>query len=364
MMNSPSTLPELHPFQRAERIAAMGISEILRIGAEATERRRQGHPVVALGAGEPDFDTPDHVKEAAIRAIQAGEAKYTPLEGTGSFKAAIAHKLSHETSLIYTQPEIIACAGAKQVIYNAFMATLNPGDEVIITAPYWTSYIDMISIAGGVPRVVACSEANGFRVEAAALEAAITPRTRWLLLNSPSNPSGAAYSAAQLQPLLDVLLRHPHVWLMSDDIYEHLIYDDQPFVSAVHLAPALRYRKILVIEVSNAYDMTGRHLGYGAGPRLLISAIHTVQNQSTSNPSSVSQAAAIAALTGDQAIVAERRALFQQRRDIIVDRLNQIDGIVCRQPEGAFYTFSSCAGLIGRTTPQGKVIDSDMAFCR
>ncbi|TEA77097.1 pyridoxal phosphate-dependent aminotransferase [Allopusillimonas ginsengisoli] len=363
-MNSPSTLPELHPFQRAERIAAMGISEILRIGAEATERRRQGHPVVALGAGEPDFDTPDHVKEAAIRAIQAGETKYTPLEGTGSLKAAIAHKLSHENSLIYTQPEIIACAGAKQVIYNAFMATLNPGDEVIITAPYWTSYIDMISIAGGVPRVVACSEANGFRVEAAELEAAITPRTRWLLLNSPSNPSGAAYSAAQLQPLLDVLLRHPHVWLMSDDIYEHLIYDDQPFVSAVQLAPELRDRTLLVNGVSKAYAMTGWRLGYGAGPRPLISAMATVQSQSTSNPSSVSQAAAIAALTGDQAIVAERRALFQQRRDIIVDRLNQIDGIVCRQPEGAFYTFSSCAGLIGRTTPQGDVIDSDMAFCR
>ncbi len=363
-MNASPTSPEPQPFQRAQRIADMGISEILRIGADATERRRQGHLVIALGAGEPDFDTPDHVKQAAIRAIQAGETKYTPLEGTGELKAAIAGKLSQENGLTYTPPEIIACTGAKQVIYNAFMATLNPGDEVIVAAPCWTSYLDIIGIAGGVPRLIQCSEDNGFRLDAGDLEAAITPRTRWLLLNSPSNPSGAAYQAAQLRPLLDVLLRHPQVWLMSDDIYEHLMYDDQPFVSAIQLEPALQSRTLLVNGVSKAYAMTGWRLGYGAGPRALISAMATVQSQSTSNPSSISQAAATAALTGDQSIIAERRAIFQQRRDVVVDRLNQIDGIACRRPEGAFYTFSNCADLIGRATPQGQLIDSDTAFCR
>ncbi|NYT66226.1 pyridoxal phosphate-dependent aminotransferase [Alcaligenaceae bacterium] len=360
-MNSSTSSPS--ELKRAQRIATMGVSEILRIGAAAAQRRREGHPVVVLGAGEPDFDTPDHIKEAGIQAIRDGATKYTTLDGTVELKAAIIDKFRRENSLEFALDEITVSAGAKQVIHNAFMATLSAGDEVIIASPYWTSYIDMIAIADGTAVPVQCHEANGFRLDAADLEAAITPRTRWLLLNSPSNPTGAAYSAEQLRPLLDVLLRHPHVWLLSDDIYEHLIYDDQPFVTAAQLEPALKPRTLTVNGVSKAYAMTGWRLGYGAGPKELITAMATVQSQSTSNPSSISQVATIAALNGPQDIIAERRAIFQQRRDLVVGRLNQIEGISCRLPEGAFYIFASCAGVLGKTTPQGVKIDSDSAFC-
>lgn len=351
-------------FRPAQRIGAIGVSEILKIGAVAQRLKREGRPVIVLGAGEPDFDTPDHVKLAAENAIRAGQTKYTILDGTTELKAAIAEKFRRENGLDYASDEITAGAGAKQVIHNAFMATLSPGDEVILAAPYWTSYADMVKIADGVPVDVQCCEANGFRLDAADLEAAITPRTRWLLLNSPSNPTGAAYSAAQLKPILDVLLRHPHVWLMADDIYEHLTYDGMPFVTAAALEPGLKSRTLTVNGVSKAYAMTGWRVGYGGGPRELIAAMAVVQSQSTTNPSSVSQAAAIAALTGPQDILAERRDAFQRRRDFVVDELNAIEGVSCRRPEGAFYTFANCAGLIGRCTHDGMQIDSDSAFCR
>ena len=353
--------PEL---KRAQRIDSMGISEIVRIGAMATERKKKGHPVVILGAGEPDFDTPEHIKQAAIDAIRAGATKYTALDGTPELKAAIIEKFRRENGLDFAPHEITASAGAKQVIYNAFMATLNPGDEVILTQPCWTTYMDMVTIADGTPVSVICSEENGFRLQAEDLEAAITPRTRWLLLNSPSNPTGTAYRAEHLRPLLDVLMRHPHVWLLTDDIYEHLVYDDQPFVTPLQLEPGLRDRTLTVNGVSKAYAMTGWRLGYGAGPKALISAMATVQSQSTTNPCSVSQFAATAALNGPQEVLAERREIFRQRRDLVVDRLNAIDGIHCRRPEGAFYTFASCAGLLGRKTPAGDVINSDSDFCQ
>ena len=359
-MNDTTTAP----FRRAQRIAAIQVSEILRIGAVATQRRKEGRPIIVLGAGEPDFDTPDHVKEAAIRAIRSGQTKYTALDGTAELKAAISAKFRRENQLDYTSDEISVGAGAKQVMHNAFMATLDAGDEVILAAPYWTSYADMVLIAGGRPVPVICGEENGFRLKAADLEKAITPRTRWLLLNSPSNPSGAAYSAEQLRPILDVLLRHPQIWLMSDDIYEHLLYDGVPFATGAQLEPALKNRTLTVNGVSKAYAMTGWRLGYGGGPKALIEAMAVVQSQSTSNPCSISQAAATEALSGPQAIVTEWREAFQHRRDLVVQRLNAIEGISCRRPEGAFYTFASCAGLIGRRTPDGTLIASDAAFCR
>jgi aspartate aminotransferase len=350
-------------FGPARRIGAIGVSEILKIGAAAQRLKREGRPVIVLGAGEPDFDTPDHVKDAAMRAIRAGQTKYTILDGAPELKAAIAQKFRRKNDLVYAADEITAGAGAKQVIHNAFMATLSAGDEVILAAPYWTSYADMVRIADGTPVDVLCREENGFRLDAADLERAITPKTRWLLLNAPSNPTGAAYSAAQLRPILDVLKRHPHVWLIADDIYEHLIYDGMPFVSAAALEPSLKSRTLTVNGVSKAYAMTGWRVGYGGGPRELIAAMAVVQSQSTTNPCSVSQAAAIAALTGPQDILVERRAAFQRRRDIVVDALNAIDGVICRRPEGAFYTYASCAGLIGRHAPDGAIIDSDAAFC-
>ena len=355
---------DIAPLRRAQRIAAIEVSEILRIGAVAAERRRQGRPVIVLGAGEPDFDTPDHIKEAAIRAIRAGQTKYTVLDGAPELKEAIRAKFHRENGLEFAAHEITVGAGAKQVMHNAFMATLDPGDEVILAAPYWTSYADMVLIAGGKPVPVRCTEANGFRLQAADLEAAITPRTRWLLLNSPSNPSGAAYDAAQLKPLLEVLLRHPQVWLLSDDIYEHLLYDDRAFVTGAQLLPALKERTLTVNGVSKSYAMTGWRVGYGGGPGSLIAAMAVVQSQSTSNPCSISQAAAVEALAGPQDTVRQWRAAFQRRRDLVVDRLNEIDGIACRRPEGAFYTFASCAGVLGRRTPDGTLIDSDSAFCR
>jgi aspartate aminotransferase len=352
------------PFRRAQRIASIQVSEILRIAALCTQRRKEGRPIIVLGAGEPDFDTPDHIKEAAIRAIRGGQTKYTVLDGSAELKAAIAEKFRRENGLEYASNEITVGAGAKQVMHNAFMATLDPGDEVILAAPYWTSYADMVLIAGGIPVAVPCAEVNGFRLDAADLEAAITPRTRWLLLNSPSNPSGAAYSAAQLRPILDVLVRHPHVWLMSDDIYEHLLYDGAAFVTGAQLEPALKQRTLTVNGVSKAYAMTGWRLGFGGGPAALIAAMAVVQSQSTSNPSSVSQAAAIEALSGPQDTVEAWRRAFQRRRDYVIGRLNAIDGVSCRRPEGAFYTFANCESLIGRRTPDGPRIDSDSAFCR
>lgn len=350
-------------FSVASRIFSIGVSEILKIGARAQAMKREGKPVIILGAGEPDFDTPDHVKEAACEAIRRGATKYTALDGTPELKAAIREKFRRENGLVYEQDEVTVATGAKQILFNALMATVNPGDEVIIPTPYWTSYSDIVQICEGKPVLIACDASSGFRLTAEKLEAAITPRTRWVLLNSPSNPSGAAYGAKDYKPLLEVLLRHPHVWLLVDDMYEHIVYDGFAFVTPVQIEPRLKNRTLTVNGVSKAYAMTGWRIGYAGGPRDLIKAMAVVQSQATSCPSSVSQAASLAALTGPQDVLKERAALFQQRRDLVVSRLNAIDGIDCRTPEGAFYTFSSCAGLLGRVAPSGRRIEADTDFC-
>ena len=351
-------------FNLAPRIRDIGVSEILVIGARAKELKAQGRPVIELGAGEPDFDTPDNIKSAAIAAIRAGQSKYTALTGTPELKKAIQTKFARDNDLHFEAGQIIASTGAKQVLFNAFMATLQAGDEVIIPTPYWTSYADIIAICGGKPVLVPCSADNGFRLQAQDLEAAITDKTKWLLFNSPSNPTGAAYDRQAYRPILDVLLRHSHVWLLCDDIYEHIIYDDFEFVTPAQIEPKLRSRTLTVNGVSKAYAMTGWRIGYAAGPEALIKAMSVIQSQSTSCPSSISQAAAVEALIGSQDILLERRDSFQSRRNLVVKALNDIDGIDCPVPEGAFYTFASCAGVINRKTPSGEVITSDRDFCR
>ena len=351
-------------FQIAPRISDIGVSEILVIGARAKVLKAQGRPIIELGAGEPDFDTPDNIKNAAIAAIKRGESKYTALTGTPELKKAIQAKFLRDNDLQFEVCQIIASTGAKQVLFNAFMATLQAGDEVIIPTPYWTSYADIISTCGGKPVLVSCSADNGFRLQAQDLEAAITSKTKWLLFNSPSNPTGAAYDRQAYRPILDVLLRHSQVWLLSDDIYEHIIYDDFEFVTAAQIEPQLRSRTLTVNGVSKAYAMTGWRIGYAAGPAELIQAMSVIQSQATSCPSSISQAAAVEALTGSQEILIERKNSFQSRRNLVVDALNAIDGIDCPLPEGAFYTFASCEGVINRKTPSGETISSDRDFCR
>ncbi|ACL62588.1 pyridoxal phosphate-dependent aminotransferase [Methylobacterium nodulans] len=361
-MNAPlQTGPVFRP---AARLASIEVSEILRITAEASARKRAGRPVIVLGAGEPDFDTPEPVKTAAARAMREGRTKYTILDGAPELKAAVREKFRRDNGLDYALDEITCGTGAKQVLYNAFMASLDPGDEVVIPAPFWTSYADIVAICGGVPIIVPCAETDGFRLTPQALERAIGPRTRWLLLNSPSNPTGSAYTADDLVGLAEVLDRHPHVWLMSDDMYEHILYDGRRFATPASAAPQLRLRTLTVNGVSKAYAMTGWRIGYGAGPKALIQAMATVQSQSTSCPSSISQAAALEALVGDQASISDRRVAFQRRRDLVVEALNAMPGLSCRRPEGAFYTFANCAGLLGRTTPDGTVLEDDRAFCR
>jgi aspartate aminotransferase len=350
-------------FSPASRISTIGVSEILKIGARAQAMKRDGKPVIILGAGEPDFDTPDHVKRAATAAMLRGETKYTALDGTPELKAAIRKKFARENDLSYEQDEITVATGAKQVLFNAMMATLDPGDEVIIPTPYWTSYSDIVEIAEGKPVLIACDVEAGFRLRAEQLEAAITPKTRWVMLNSPSNPSGAAYSAEDYRPLLDVLLKYPHVWLLVDDMYEHIVYDGFRFVTPAALEPRLKNRTLTVNGVSKAYAMTGWRIGYAGGPRALIKAMAVVQSQSTSCPSSISQAAAVEALNGPQDFLKERTESFKRRRDLVVAALNAIDGLECRVPEGAFYTFSGCSGVLGKTTPSGRRIETDTDFC-
>ena len=338
----------------------------------ADDRREQpgaraqaaGRDVIGLGAGEPDFDTPDHVKEAAIAAIHAGQTKYTAVDGTPELKAAIAAKFDRENGLEYRTDEISVGAGGKQIIYNALMATLDPGDEVVIPAPYWVSYPDMTLLAGGTPVFVRCPEQAGFKLQPEDLEQAITPRTKWLILNSPNNPTGAAYSGDELRGLTDVLARHPHVWLLSDDIYEHLVYDGFAFVTPAALEPRLEDRCLTMNGVAKAYAMTGWRIGYAGGPVELIRAMAKIQSQSTSNPCSISQAAAVAALNGPQDFMAERTRVFKERRDLVVDLLNQAPGIRCHRPEGAFYVYPSCAGVIGRRTPDGTELADSEAFAR
>ncbi|ULJ75588.1 pyridoxal phosphate-dependent aminotransferase [Rhizobium gallicum] len=357
-----STKIEDAGFKPASRIASVGVSKILQIGARAAAMKRDGLPVIVLGAGEPDFDTPENVKEAAKAAIDAGETKYTALDGTPALKKAIVEKFKRENGIDYDIDEVTVATGAKQILFNAFMATLDPGDEVIIPTPYWTSYSDIVEICGGVSVLIPCDAKANFRLQAEQLEKAITSKTRWVLLNSPSNPSGAAYTAEDYRPLLDVLIGHPHVWLMVDDMYEHIVYDDFAFATPVAIEPRLKNRTLTINGVSKAYAMTGWRIGYAGGPKALIKAMAVIQSQATSCPCSVSQAASVEALNGPQAFLKERQESFRRRRDLVVERLNEIDGLDCRTPEGAFYTFSSCAGVLSKLTPKGKKIEADHDF--
>ncbi|MFS2205226.1 aspartate transaminase [Variovorax sp. Varisp36] len=325
----------------------------------ANELRRQGKSIVNLVVGEPDFDTPPHIRQAAAAAIERGATRYTLMAGTVELREAIAAKLERENGLRYAMNEIIATSGAKSAIYNAFAITLEPGDEVIIPAPYWVSYPDMVLACEGTPVTAACPEANGFKLTPAQLEAAITPRTRWLLINSPSNPTGASYTAAEYGALAEVLQRHPHVMVMTDEIYEHIRFDGETTPHILVEAPALRDRTLIVNGVSKTYAMTGWRIGYAAGPVDLIKALDTLLSQSTGNCCSVSQAAAAAALNGDQSFVAESVAVYRQRRDRTLALINAIPGLCCATPPGAFYLYINCGGLIGKTTPEGKRLVED-----
>lgn len=347
----------------ARRVSNIEVSLIVRISEMAAARKKAGEDIISLGTGEPDFDTPDFVKSAAKTAMDHGYTKYTANAGTAELKAAIVGDYARR-GVPVSPDNVIASTGAKQVLFNAFMATLNPGDEVVIPAPYWTSYVDIVAICGGAPVTVPTRGENGFVVSPEALEAAITPRTKWVLLNSPSNPSGGAYNRSQFRALLPVFERHRRVGLMSDEIYEHLVYDDFTFVSALGALPELADRILVINGVSKAYAMTGWRLGYGVGPRPVIDAMAVVQGQATSAPSSISQAAAAAALTGPREVLAERRKDFGRRRDIVVAGLNAIEGIVCDSPRGAFYVFPDCTGLLGRNTPHGGVVASDADLCQ
>jgi aspartate aminotransferase len=348
----------------AERMAAIKPSPTIAVSNLARELQAAGRDVIGLGAGEPDFDTPDHVKAAAIAAIHAGQTKYTAVDGTPELKVAVASKFARENGLEYRTDQISVGAGGKQIIYNALMATLDPGDEVIIPAPYWVSYPDMTLLAGGTPVVVRCPEQAGFKLQPEDLEQAITPRTKWLILNSPNNPTGAAYTEDELRALTDVLVRHEQVWLLSDDIYEHLVYDGFRFVTPAALEPRLKDRCLTMNGVAKAYAMTGWRIGYAGGPAELIRAMAKIQSQSTTNPCSISQAAAVAALNGPHDFIAARAAIFKERRDLVVDLLNEAPGIRCHRPEGAFYVYPSCAGVIGRRTPDGTELADSEGFAR
>ncbi|HIL27945.1 MAG TPA: pyridoxal phosphate-dependent aminotransferase [Micavibrio sp.] len=346
----------------ADRLGRIKPSPTIAVSTKAAELKAAGRDVIGLGAGEPDFDTPDFIKEAANKAIAEGKTKYTAVDGTPDLKKAICAKLKRDNGLDYEPSQITVGTGGKQVLYNALMATLNPGDEVIIPAPYWVSYPDMTLLAEGEPVIVECHEENQFKLQPEDLEAAITPKTKWIIMNSPSNPTGSAYSYDEMKALTDVLKKHEHVWIMTDDMYEHLVYDGFEFVTPAQVEPALFDRTLTVNGVSKAYAMTGWRIGYAAGPQPLIKAISKIQSQSTSNPCSVPQEAATAALNGDQSFLAERNEVFKERRDMVVDLLNQAEGIVCHKPEGAFYVYPSCAGCIGKETPDGKVIETDEDF--
>lgn len=343
-------------------LARVKPSATLAVTARARELKREGRDVIGLGAGEPDFDTPENIKAAAIAAIRRGETKYTDVDGIPELKAAITAKFKRDNGLAYETSQVHVAPGGKAVLYNALVATLSAGDEVIVPAPYWVSYPDMVLLAGGEPVAVACVEADGFKLTPAALEAAITPRTRWLILNSPSNPTGAAYTRTELQALATVLRRHPHVWIMTDDMYEHLTYGGFEYFTMAKVAPDLIDRTLTVNGVSKAYAMTGWRIGYAAGPKPLIDLMRKVASQTTSNPSSISQWAAVEALNGPQDFIAERAAQFERRRDLVVTMLNRASGVRCPTPEGAFYVYPSLEGLLGKKTDGGQVIDSDEAF--
>src|SRR5271170_8302402 len=337
-------------------------SATIAVTDKARALKAAGQNVIGLGAGEPDFDTPGNIKLAAIQAIEAGKTKYTAVDGIPELKQAIIAKFQRENELGYKPNQVIVGTGGKQVLYNALMATINPGDEVIIPAPYWVSYPEMVALAGGEPVPVVCTAAQGFKLQPDALEKAITAKTKWIILCSPSNPTGAAYTRGELKAIADVLVKHPHVWVMTDDMYEHLVYDDFVFTTPAQIEPKLYDRTLTVNGVSKAYCMTRWRIGYAGGPTELIKAMAALQSQSTTNPSSISQAAAVEALNGPQHFIAEHNKVFRERRDLVVRMLNQAPGLACSTPEGAFYVYPSCAGTIGKKTPQGKPIASDGDF--
>ena len=328
----------------------------------AAELKAEGRDIIALSAGEPDFDTPEHIREAGKAAIDAGHTRYTTVDGIAELKRAICDKFARENGLEYTPDQVSVASGGKQILFNALLATVNPGDEVIIPAPYWVSYPDIVALAGGTPVILPCPAEDGFRLTPDALRAAITPRTKWLILNSPSNPSGAAYDAEQMKALTDVLLDFPQVWVLTDDIYEHLVFDGFTFTTPAQVEPRLKDRTLTMNGASKAYAMTGWRIGYGAGPKELIKAMAKLQSQSTSNPSSISQYAALAALTGPQDYIETSREAFQRRRDLVVAGLNECPGITCPTPQGAFYVYPSIEGLIGTVSAGGTPITDDEAF--
>ena len=346
----------------ADSLSRIQPSATIAVSTKARQLKAQGRDIISLSAGEPDFDTPENIKQAAIKAINDGKTKYTDVDGIPELKQAIVDKFKRDNKLDYKVSQISVGTGGKQVLYNALLATLNPGDEVIIPAPCWVSYADIVMLAGGKPVFVPTTMEEGFRLQPSVLEAAITPQTKWFLFNSPSNPTGAAYSAADIKKLTDVLLRHPHVWVMTDDMYEHLIYDGHVFATPAEVEPGLYERTLTVNGLSKAYAMTGWRLGYAGGPEPLINAMRKLQSQSTSNPCSITQWAGVEALNGPQDFIAKNNQIFVERRDLVVSMLNQASGITCAKPEGAFYVYPSCAGAIGKTTPAGKKIANDEDF--
>lgn len=346
----------------ADRLSRIKPSPTIAVTTKAAELKAAGRDVIGLGAGEPDFDTPDHIKEAATRAMAEGKTKYTAVAGIPELRRAICDKFKRDNGLTYTPDQITVACGGKQSIYNALMATLNPGDQVVIPAPYWVSYPDITLLAEGEPVIVHCQESEGFKMTPAALEAAITPKTKWLILNSPSNPTGAAYVRDELAALGEVLKRHPHVWVMTDDIYEHIIYDDFEFNTIAQVVPELYDRTLTLNGLSKAYSMTGWRVGYAAGAVELIKAMNKIQSQSTTSTSTISQWASVAALDGDHSFLVERNRIFKERRDLVVSMLNQTNGLTCAVPEGAFYVYPSCAGVMGKKTPDGKMLETDEDF--
>ena len=346
----------------ADALSRVKPSATIAVSQKARDLKAQGRDVIALGAGEPDFDTPDNIKHAAVEAIERGETKYTPVSGIPELRKAIAAKFKRENGLDYEPSQTIVGTGGKQILFNAFMATLNKGDEVVIPAPYWVSYPEMVALCGGEPVFVDTRLEDDFKLTPEALEKAITPKTKWFIFNSPSNPSGAAYSEAELKALTDVLMRHEHVWILTDDMYEHLVYGDFTFTTPAQVEPKLYDRTLTMNGVSKAYAMTGWRIGYAGGPEKLIKAMDMIQGQQTSGASSISQWAALEALSGTQDFILERKKVFEGRRDLVVSMLNQAKGIECPTPEGAFYVYPSCAGLIGKKAPSGKIIETDEDF--
>jgi aspartate aminotransferase len=346
----------------ADALARVKPSATIAMAQKARELKAKGMNVISLSAGEPDFDTPDNIKKAAIEAMNRGETKYSPVSGIPELREAIARKYKRENGLDYTAAQVIVGTGGKQILFNALMATLNPGDEVIIPAPYWVSYPEMVAICGGTSVFVNATIDNGFKLQPEDLEKAITPKTKWLIFNSPSNPSGAAYTHDELKKLTDVLVKHPHVWVLTDDMYEHLTFDDFKFATPAEVEPKLYERTLTMNGVSKAYAMTGWRIGYAAGPLELIKAMDMIQGQQTSGTNTIAQWAAVEALNGPQDFIEKNKKIFQGRRDLVVSMLNQATGISCPTPEGAFYVYPSCAGLIGKTAPSGKVIETDEDF--